>query len=121
MYSSLRRVLRDPMMDFTSRLKQLRLDKGQSLQEVADAVFASKAHIWEIENGRSRNPSIELLSRLAGHFGLSVSALIGENVEPDDDEALVFYQSIRRLPKGDREVLKAVIDGMKARADAATQ
>lgn len=107
-------------MDFASRLKQLRLEKGQSLQEVADAVSASKAHVWEIENGKSRNPSIELLRRLASHFGLSVSVLIGENVQSADDEALVFYQSIRRLPKSDREVLKAVIDGMKARADAAT-
>lgn len=106
------------MLDFAARLKQLRIEKGQSLQDVADAVQASKAHIWEIEKGRSRNPSIELLSRLASHFGLSVSALIGEHVHADDDEALVFYQSIRRLPKSDRELLKAVIDGMKkARAD----
>jgi len=103
------------MLDFSRRLKQLRLKKRQSLQDVADAVQASKAHIWEIENGKSRNPSIDLLSRLAGHFGLSVSALIGETPESADDEALVFYRSIRRLPKGDREVLKAVIEGMKAR------
>jgi len=109
------------MLDFAARLKQLRLEKGQSLQDVADAVQASKAHIWEIENGKSRNPSIELLSRLAGHFGVSVSALIGEGMQSAaDDEALVFYQAVRRLPKGDREVLKAVIEGMKARAGAAT-
>jgi transcriptional regulator with XRE-family HTH domain len=33
--------------------------------EVADAVRASKAHIWEIEQGRSKNPSMDLLSGLA--------------------------------------------------------
>lgn len=108
------------LLDFSDRLKDLRQKKDQSLQEVADAVGASKAHIWEIENGKSRNPSIELLRRLASHFGLSVSALIGENPQSADDEALVFYQSFRRLSKGDREVLKTVIDGMKARSDLTT-
>ena len=55
-------------MSLGVRLKELRIKKGKSLQEVADAVGASKAHVWDMETGRSKNPSIELLLKLAKFF-----------------------------------------------------
>jgi transcriptional regulator with XRE-family HTH domain len=64
------------------RLKELRLKKGQSLQQVADAIGASKAHIWELESNRSKNPSLDLLQKLSGHFGTTVAYLIDE--QPGD-------------------------------------
>jgi transcriptional regulator with XRE-family HTH domain len=63
-------------MSISQRLKVLRLKANQSLQDVADAVAASKAHIWELERGTSKNPSLELLQRLATHFKVTVSYLI---------------------------------------------
>lgn len=44
-----------------------RQKRGMSLQDVADEAHTSKAHVWCIEKGRSRNPSVELI------FGLSVA------------------------------------------------
>ena len=38
------------------RINRLRLKKGNSLQGVANAVGVSKAHIWELEKGRTGNP-----------------------------------------------------------------
>ena len=71
-------------MSLGSRLTHLRLDKGQSLQEVADAVGVSKAHIWELEKGRTDNPSMALVSRLADHFGVSLAAMVGEDPLAED-------------------------------------
>ena len=65
-------------MPFADRLKELRWRTGQSLQQVAYAIGASKAHIWELENNKSNNPSLDLLQRLASHFNTSVSYLIEE-------------------------------------------
>jgi len=36
-------------MGLGARIAELRLKKGFSLQEVADAVGVSKAHIWDLE------------------------------------------------------------------------
>ena len=55
-------------MSLGARLTRLRLDKGESLQQVADAVGVSKAHIWELEKGRTDNPSMALVTRLADLF-----------------------------------------------------
>ena len=65
-------------MAIGDRIKELRMQKGQSLQQVADAIGASKAHIWEMESNRSKNPSLDLLQKLATHFGTSVAYLIDE-------------------------------------------
>ncbi len=71
-------------MSLGFRLTHLRLAKGQSLQEVADAVGVSKAHIWELEKGRADNPSMALVSRLADHFGVSLAAMVGEDPLAED-------------------------------------
>jgi transcriptional regulator with XRE-family HTH domain len=78
-------------MAIGDRLKELRVQRGQSLQQVADAIGASKAHIWELESNRSRNPSLDLLQKLAGHFKTSVAYLINEP-EGDLSRAQEFFR-----------------------------
>ncbi|WP_298128096.1 helix-turn-helix transcriptional regulator [Brevundimonas sp.] len=65
-------------MAIGDRIKELRVRKGESLQQVADAIGASKAHIWELESNRSKNPSLDLMQKLAGHFRTTVAYLIDE-------------------------------------------
>ncbi|MCW1750012.1 MULTISPECIES: helix-turn-helix transcriptional regulator, partial [Rhizobium] len=48
------------------------------LQDVADAIGASKTHVYDLETGRSTNPSIELLTKLATHFRVSIADLVGD-------------------------------------------
>jgi transcriptional regulator with XRE-family HTH domain len=69
-------------MAIGDRLKELRLRSGKSLQQVADAIGASKAHIWELEANRSKNPSLDLLQKLASYYGVTVAYLIEE---PEDN------------------------------------
>jgi len=76
-------------MSLGARLKDLRIKKNQSLQDVADAIGASKAHIWDIERGSSKNPSMDLLDRLANHFGVSVTFLVGEQPPGELTEDLI--------------------------------
>jgi transcriptional regulator with XRE-family HTH domain len=66
-------------MGLGAEITRLRLEKKESLQQVADAVGVSKAHIWELEKGRTDNPSMSLVKRLADHFGVSVASFVGED------------------------------------------
>lgn len=105
-------------MALASKLKALRLKKNKSLQQVADAVGASKNHIWDLETGKSRNPSIELLTKLAKALGVSVSDLIGENpVGKDEDPHVVaMYRELKELSSNDREAIQLMMDHLKSRA-----
>ena len=95
------------------KLSQLRLAKKQSLQQVADKVKVSKAHIWELEKERTDNPSMGLVTRLADHFGVTVGFLIDEDLDaPDADDALNrMYRQAKEL---DPEDLIIIDDMMKA-------
>jgi len=104
-------------MELGSRISELRLKKRQSLQEVADAVGVSKAHIWELEKGRTDNPSMALVTRLADHFGVSIRYLVGEDVnakDADEELARMFRQASKLAPE-DRAILDDMMQAMLKR------
>lgn len=96
---------------------ELRRRKKQSLQDVADAVDVSKAHIWELEKGRADNPSMGLVTRLADHFGVSVAYLVGESVEsPDADVQLQrMFRQANDLQPHEREILDDMMQSLLKR------
>lgn len=101
------------------RLKELRLRKKESLQDLADAVKASKAHVWELETGKSKNPSVELLTKLAEHYAVPVAQLIGEDPEAtqEDQELVAMFRDLKDLTPRDREILRSTITSMKKSKD----
>jgi transcriptional regulator with XRE-family HTH domain len=89
-------------MSIGARLKELRIRKGESLQQVADAVGASKAHIWELEAEKSTNPSLDLLKKISDHFGVPISFILDEQAAPD---ALIFGREFQGLTEEDKKLL----------------
>lgn len=112
-----RLIFREARMTLAAKLKALRLRKNKSLQQVADAVGASKNHIWDLETGKSRNPSIELLTKLARCFGVSVAELIGENPtgKDEDPQVVAMYRELKELTSKDREAIQLMMDHLKSR------
>jgi transcriptional regulator with XRE-family HTH domain len=100
----------EPNMGIGARITALRVSKKESLQQVADAVGVSKAHIWEIEKGRAENPSMGLVTRLAEHFGVGVAYLVGEDAEAPDAEAKLQHMFRQAKKLDDRE--RAIISDM---------
>lgn len=104
-------------MALRDNLRKHRERSRKSLQQVADNVGASKAHIWELETGRAKNPSIELLTKLAKTFDVSVSDLIDENPgAPDDSPELVaLYRELKELSEADRRAIQNMMDHFRKR------
>ena len=94
-------------MSMAVRIAKLRRKRGQSLQDVADAVGVSKAHIWELEKGRADNPSMALVTRLADHFGVTVAYLVGEDVESSDADRVLqrMFRQASDLDERERAIL----------------
>ncbi len=99
------------------RINRLRLKKGDSLQDVANAVGVSKAHIWELEKRRTDNPAMALVTRLADHFGVTVSYLVSEDIEaPDADADLQrMFRQAQDLDPRDRATLDALLQSFRNR------
>jgi len=101
-------------MTLAERMRQLRHQRRQSLQDVATAVGVSKAHVWELEQGRARNPSMQLVVRLADHFGVTIAALIGEDVDAPDAEVELarMFRQAQALGDRDRATLDALLQAL---------
>ena len=103
-------------MSFAARLKTLRLRNGESLQELADAIQTSKPHLWELETGKSRNPTKEMLEKLSTHFRVPVAQLMGETSDDEGDAQLgVMFRELRELGERDRKTIEALIQSLRER------
>ncbi|SDK65325.1 helix-turn-helix domain-containing protein [Aliiruegeria lutimaris] len=104
-------------MEIGERLFSLRQKTGESLQQVADAVGVSKAHIWELEKGRSKNPSFELVRKLATHYGVSIDVLTGEDMEPGQRDMQIerIHRSLEDLSERDRGIVEQMVASMAAK------
>lgn len=106
-------------MGFASKLHELRVEQRLSLQDVANAVGISKAHVFNLEKGITANPSMDLVVKLADLFRVRVADLIGENPEADDQpaEMVALFRDLKSLDEGDRETIKLMMESLKKRRE----
>ena len=106
-------------MSLGRRLFELRDIKDVSLQVVADAVKVSKAHIWELEKERKKNPSMDLVRRLADYYNVSVSYLVGEDLDAKDvDKELAgMFRQAGKLDESDRKIFKDMMQSLLKNLD----
>ena len=76
-------------MDFKDRLRDLRLSRGLTLQQVADYVGLQKAAIYKYEHGLTVNPKRSLIEKLATLFQVSPSYLLGINDEEEKPDSAI--------------------------------
>lgn len=87
-----------------------------SLQKLADAAGASKAHIYELETNRSSNPSLTLLVALARELNVSIKDLVGESsevAESEQPQLAPLFRDLRELSTQDLELIKTLTDKMR--------
>jgi transcriptional regulator with XRE-family HTH domain len=63
-------------MTLADLLKKARADKCFSLQEAADMLGISKAHLHEMEQGKTTNPTLRVIAALVIIYGLRPEAII---------------------------------------------
>jgi XRE family transcriptional regulator, master regulator for biofilm formation len=61
------------------RIKQLRLQRGYSINELSEKAGISKSYLSYIERGIQKNPSLHILSRLANSLGTTLEELLDDD------------------------------------------
>jgi transcriptional regulator with XRE-family HTH domain len=92
---------------FGERIKQLRTDRGLTLDQLAQATESSKSYIWELENKNPPRPSAEKLSAIAAALGVTVDFLMGADEHTlADAEDKAFYRAYSNLPEDTRRQIR---------------
>lgn len=102
-------------MSFAKHLADLRLANRLSLQQVADKVGISKAHVWNLEKGQADNPSMELVVKFADLFRVRIADLVGENPDAADQEPemVAMFRDIKKLDARDRETIRVLMEQLR--------
>lgn len=96
------------LIDLGARLRELRLERGISLSELARRAGVGKGSLSEIESGR-RNPTVETLYSICGPLEVPLTALLGEDPGADSVSAAgmrTVLLSVRHLPARTVEVFR---------------
>lgn len=102
------------------RLRTFRMKKKLSLQELADKIGASKAHVWDLEQGKTRNPSLGLLTELSRALDVSIKELVGEAEEmtdADEVELGPLFRDLRELDAKHLELIRTMTKTLREMKD----
>lgn len=66
-----------------------RCERELSLQKLADAAWITKAHAWDLETGRSTNPTAKTIIRLSAALGIPLHDMIDAAAETYQQERLL--------------------------------
>ena len=104
------------------KIKQLRMEKGITLSTLADRSSVSKSYLSYIERGLQKNPSIQVLEKIADVLNVDVNYLLhdqaDEKLEPDiENEWVELIHSVAKyeMTKKDLQELKEYIAFLKWR------
>lgn len=75
------------------RVKELRIEKGLSQQELGSAIGVTKVSIWGYENG-TRLPNLEKLVKLADALETTTDFLLGREIPIMNEENKTYIGSI---------------------------
>ena len=75
------------------RLKQARISRGESLEQVSTALGVTSAQLRRVEAGRQ--PPLTLLERLMAHYGLSLDDMLDLGVRPLGEAQARLLQKVR--------------------------
>lgn len=106
------------------RLRNFRMKKKLSLQQLADEIGASKAHVWDLEQGKTRNPSLGLLTALSRALDVPIKELVGEDEgtnSSDNPQLAPLFRELRGLDDKDLELIRtmtAKLRGMRGDKNA---
>lgn len=101
-------------MELAKRLAELRGEQKLSLSEVARRAQVSKAYLSQLEHGDSKQPSYDVLARVATALGVSVSTLTGRPAvwEPEEESPLPSplraFAEDANLPEADVAMLSKI-------------
>ncbi len=96
--------------NYGTLVKNLRLQKGLTQNEVAEALGVTPGYISNVENGRTAM-SLRMLTYYARLVGCSLDSLVGE-LEPEYSETALdrkLYEAIVKLDKKTKEKLLKTI------------
>ena len=97
------------------KLRDLRKQRGLTLERLADMAGLSKSYLWELENRESQRPSAEKLTALADALGVGTSFFLEDDLREPEERHLddAFFRGYKNLEPEAKAQLRKILDTFK--------
>jgi transcriptional regulator with XRE-family HTH domain len=97
------------------KLRDLRKERGLTLEKLAEQAGLSKSYLWELENRESQRPSAEKLTALGDALGVSASYFLEEDTRAPEERHLdeAFFRGYQKLDGDAKEQLRKILNTFK--------
>ncbi len=102
-------------MTFGERLKQIRMDRNMSQEELATILETSKQVISRYENNQ-RSPKISIVEEYSKKLGVDINYLLGDEKKPESDSPDIELSKeekdlFRLVPPDRKQYVLGLIEG----------
>jgi transcriptional regulator with XRE-family HTH domain len=93
------------------KIRDLRKEKGYTLEKLAELTDSSKSYIWELENKDPPRPSAEKVAKIASVLGVTTDYLISATKAAPGKDVLdqAFFREYQGLDDDVKEKLRDLV------------
>lgn len=94
-----------------TKIRQLRKERGLSLDQLATLAETSKSYLWELENRETANPTMDKVAKIADKLGITAEFLLNDDAaEPSESDAdQVFFRNYKKLPSPTKQQIQDIL------------
>lgn len=94
-----------------NKIRELRKQKGYTLEKLAQMTDSSKSYIWELENKAPPRPSADKVARIAGALGVTTDYLMSATKAAPNGDVLdrAFFREYQGLDESTKEKLRELV------------
>lgn len=94
------------------KIKELREQKGYTLEKLAELTDSSKSYIWELENKAPPRPSADKVSKIANHLGVTIEYLLDDeaNITLENANDARFYRKYQQMDEKTKAKIRSFVD-----------
>jgi transcriptional regulator with XRE-family HTH domain len=93
------------------KIRELRKEKGYTLERLAELADSSKSYIWELENKNPPRPSAEKVAKIASVLGVTADYLMSKSQKAPGDDVLdaAFFREFQSLDDKTKDRLRDLV------------
>lgn len=94
------------------KIRQLRKEKGYTLDKLAELSESSKSYIWELENKDPPRPSAEKVAKIAGVLGVTADYLMNKSQKVPSETVLddAFFRAYQDLDDFSKKRVRDIVE-----------
>lgn len=94
-----------------TKIRNLRKEKGLSLDQLAIQAETSKSYLWELENRETANPTMDKVAKIAEKLGVTPEFLLAneETVVSEGVTDKAFFRKYQKLDPKTKQKLHDIL------------